>query len=148
MVGEEILRTAVVELLAEFYDEVDDEFIRGILAAMREPPRALSHKSKRVFLVCRGNLTLGLLIATPKRGGALKCSPVIVRSGERECFRSLIENALSSFSLEFRKIYVHLPLLAHILIEGALELGFVPEGILKEPYKRGVDMIVLGRILG
>jgi predicted transcriptional regulator len=139
------LEIIIVELLSRFYDEVDSSYVKGVLAAMAGP-FSLSRKTKRVFIAKRGGSASGIIIATPKRGGALKCSPLVVRGDDVESLRELLHAACQAFPERgFHKVYCHLPLMASQLIGAAVKLGLKPEGLLKEPYKRGVDLIALGR---
>jgi predicted transcriptional regulator/RimJ/RimL family protein N-acetyltransferase len=139
------LEITIVELLSHFYDEVDSSYVKGILAAM-EGPFSLSKKTKRVFVAKHGGIASGIIIATPKRGGALKCSPLVIRGEDVGSLQQLLDAAFQAFpERRFHKVYCHLPLMASRLIRTAVELGFKHEGLLKEPYKRGVDLMVLGR---
>jgi predicted transcriptional regulator/GNAT superfamily N-acetyltransferase len=141
------LADSILDLLGPFYGEVDRSFVEGIVAAMRAP-FSLAHKSKRVFLAARGEKVAGILIATPKRGGALKCSPVVISGEDEDCFRLLLTAAQEAFPQRpCHKFYLHLPVLETWLLRSALSLGFAPEGILSEPYQPGIDVIALGRIL-
>lgn len=140
------LSAAVTSFLSSFYDEVDDSFVAGLLSGMRHS-FSLSHKSKRLFLAVRGHGAAGLLIATPKRGGALKCSPLVVAGEDPECLRLLLEAAATAFpNRVISRTYLHIPLLVPWMIESTIKVGFQCEGLLREPYRTGVDLVALGRL--
>jgi hypothetical protein len=141
------LRSAIVHLLSPWYDDIDDGFVEGVRSGM-ESGSDLSKKAKRVMVGYRSGIPTGIVVATPKRGGSLKCSPLIVARQDTESVRQLIESALLCFpDGQHRKVYSHIPLSAPWLIEGLSRLGFKPEGVLREPYKAGVDMIVFAKML-
>lgn len=134
------------ELLGDYYDEVNEGYVQGLVKAMTSS-FSLSHKSKRMFLAQRGDHPVGVVIATPKRGGALKCSPLVVKGDDDECLVALLDSCARAFpERPFHKMYCHLPLLSLSLIRAAKRQGFCVEGVLREPYKTGIDMIALGRI--
>jgi RimJ/RimL family protein N-acetyltransferase len=134
----------VINLLSRWYDEIDALFVRGLLAGVNVNSVDLNHKAKRVGVALQDGIATGIIVVTPKRGGALKCSPLI--AGSSVCARLLLRFARESFKArDSHKLYLHLPLSASFLVQECLRLNFHPEGILREPYKRGVDMIVMGK---
>ena len=54
---------------------------------------------------------------------------------------------LQARKMSRRKITIILPVSYIAVIDAILAHGYVSEGILKEPYKRSVDMVVLSRFL-
>jgi hypothetical protein len=142
----EVRERAVCDLLAGAYDEIDAAFVRAIEMASRASRVDLSKKSKRFFVALRGGEPVGLVVATPKRGHALKCSPLALVGQDPEAFQDLLQHAYSAFwARQWRKAYLHVPYDAVWLQSAARAQGFVVEGLLREPYKPGVDMVVLGR---
>jgi predicted transcriptional regulator len=141
----DVFDRCVTNLLRHYYSEVDSGFVTGLINAMAGQG-SLATKYKRVFFAMRGNTAAGIAIVTPKRGGALKCSPLMTSGEDRECMRSLLDAVEKPFADRgIRKIYIHVPLLAAWMLDTALSLGFIPEGILREPYHPGIDVIALGR---
>jgi len=139
----------VGELLRDSYDEVDSGFVDAIERTSRTNAVELSGKSKRLCVAFRGHIPVGVLVATPKRGHALKCSPFVLASTDTEAFEQLLRCAYSAFPTRIsRKTYIHVPYNHTWLIREARSRAFVVEGLLREPYRPGVDMLVLGRHAG
>lgn len=135
------------KFLAKQYDEIDSNFVESLLLATQAPPQ-FSSKFKKVLVALRGGEPIGLIIATPKRGGALKCSPLAVQAEDVDSMRRLLASAVESFpDKALRKVYLHIPLSSHWMVDTALSLGFLVEGVLREPYREGLDFAVLGRLL-
>jgi hypothetical protein len=88
---------------------------------------------------------IAMLVATPKRGGALKCAPLACIVDDSSVLSKLLDAATNRAfpGAVFRKLYSHVPLLDGWLIEELKHLGFSAEGVLREPYLPGVDMIVM-----
>jgi RimJ/RimL family protein N-acetyltransferase len=139
------LQQATTDLLSDYYSALDPGFVSGLIKGM-QGPFSLSRKSKQVFLAIRADHPVGLLIVTPKRGGAVKCAPLIVRGDDEESFRLLLDAADQAFpDRPNRRFYLQLPLYSPVLIALARTLGYEIEGVLREPYRRGVDLLALGR---
>lgn len=141
----EKLSELVPPLLSDWYDEIDAGFVTGLAHGFHSD-LSFSQKSKRGAILLRGNRAAGLIVVTPKRGGSLKCSPLVIRNVTSESLGKLLEFASSCFfPLNFRRHYLHIPLMSTELLRHVLAAGFKPEGILREPYKSGVDLVALGR---
>lgn len=141
------LALLVATLLEGHYKEIDTTFSRSLLSAMQRESKTFSAKYKKLFIAIRGVQPVGIVIATPKRGGALKCSPLVVRGIDSLCMQALIEKASGAFPEHaLRKLYFHIPVQCQWMITTALRMEFIQEGILREPYIEGTDMAVFGRL--
>lgn len=144
----EKLHRIVSTLLSGSYDEIDEGFVNGILRACAGESVMLSHKTKQLFIATRSGTPIGLIVATPKRGGALKCSPIALRSRDSEAFVSLLHHAVNAFpQRHVRKLYMHVPDVDCWMLQQTKAYGFEAEGILRQPYREGVDMTVLGKTM-
>src|SRR3989339_157404 len=139
------LQEIVHLLLSPWYDDINNEFINGLINGMKQN-LDISRKCKKVGIALQNEIPIGIIIVTHKRGGATKCSPFILNQNNLVCFQKLLEYASKSF-IEFlsRKSYIHIPILQSFTIQNAINLGYKPEGILQEPYKPGIDVLVIGK---
>ena len=135
------LQEIVHLLLSPWYDDINNEFINGLINGMKQN-LDISRKCKKVGIALQNEIPIGIIIVTPKRGGATKCSPFILNQNNLVCFQKLLEYASKSF-IEFlsRKSYIHIPILQSFTIQNAINLGYKPEGILQEPYKPGIELV-------
>lgn len=136
----------VAEFLVYAYEEINTEFIEGIKVASNNSYVELSKKSKKLFLAKRGEEFIGMIIVTPKRGGSLKCSPLALKNDDSEALEKLISTAIEAFpGRSSRKLYLHITDFDTWLLQEIKRLGFIQEGVLREPYKTGVNMFVMGK---
>jgi hypothetical protein len=142
------LSAIVRSLLASSYDEIDEGYIQGLINTISIPIN-LGEKAKRVAVAFRRELPVGFGIFTPKRGGSLKASPFALCGPDAVGFAALVHWGVNSFpGRTHQKVYMHLPCVVPYLINHAKRLGFGVEGILREPYKPGIDLMVLARQAG
>ncbi|MFN3307502.1 MAG: GNAT family N-acetyltransferase [Candidatus Kapaibacteriota bacterium] len=134
----------VIDYLKESYEEIDDTFYtnltRSISAEFVKNEENFIRKSKIKFDKKQDNF---FAITSPKRGGCIKISPLIL-SGNITIDKKNLEELISSFSPKlFHKFYTFIPI-DRIYDRKVLEsLGFIIEGIFREPYKCGVDMFIV-----
>lgn len=141
------LQDILEDTLSYAYEEIDANFAAAVQRAACSPQLNLSKKSKRVFVAYRASTPVGVLIVTPKRGHALKCT-LALKALDSEAFSALLRQALCAFpERELRKFYMHVPDFDTWMLAEAKADGFSPEGILRQPYKVGVDMVVLGKLV-
>ncbi len=139
----------VISSAEPWYDEINEEFTRAVAEAEQRGFRAeYSKKGKRVFIGHQNGEIRAVAIATLKRGGAVKISPVftdVVGKGLSE-FLQYIEADLQEID-EVRKYYTHIPVLDTEVAAFLRAAGYQSEGILREPYKSGIDMVFFGKML-
>lgn len=140
----------LLSYLPLYYDDIDAVFVRSVIAAHKRFGQGLHLKGKRVFVATQKDRTIGgIAIATPKRGGSVKVGPLvlspyidIVKVVQK--FIATIKRYF--FQMKIRKLYTITPIYESQVIWTFRSLGFEPEGLLREPYKAGVDMVVLGHL--
>jgi hypothetical protein len=139
----------VISSAAQWHDEINEEFTQAVAAAEeRGFQSAYSKKGKRVFIGHQDGEIRCTTIATLKRGGAVKLSPLftdVVGVG-LDKFLRFVEDDLRDIDA-VRKYYTHIPALDTELASFVRSAGYQAEGILREPYKGGIDMIFFGKML-
>lgn len=137
----------VIENMEPWYSGIDDDFICAVQEAEgRDLEKDLSKKGKRVYIGTAEDDIKCVLIASRKRGGAIKLSPLLTTvSGPAvgKFLQFAEDNILESGSV--RKFYSHVPLIDTELINEFKSSGYEIEGVIREPYKKGVDMVFLGK---
>lgn len=139
----------VVKRADKWYDEIDPTFVESVIEAEdRGLQSSFSKKGKRVYIGHIAGEIRCLSIATLKRGGGVKLSPVFsdVRGDGFHSYWKHVEDDIMDID-EVRKLYTHVPILDKEMVSFFREWGFIPEGIIKEPYKNGVDMIHFGKLV-
>jgi hypothetical protein len=140
----------LLEEMPRWYDEIDQNFVDSIVAAIPRFKESFREKGKRVFVAESAEEIVAVTVATPKRGGAVKLVPFIMRhdTGSLEMGQQLLQFAQNCMrELKTRKLYSLLPFPDFVSISTFKSLGYRAEGLLREPYKNGIDNIFLGRIL-
>jgi len=135
-----------------YYDEIDQSFARSIVDATgRFSTRGFEVKGKKVFVALDRDKVVGTIVTTPKRGGAIKFSPVLLdeRYASQDNLSLLIDSAVDFYYKETnaRKPYTLVPFTDIDVIRAFLGRGFTNEGILKEAYKEGVDFYFLSKFI-
>lgn len=142
----------IKRFLSCFYDDLDESFASSIYRGMLHTENMFEEKGKYAYIKMAENTKniVSLCVLTPKRGGALKLGPLQfacdVDSSEYICesLLSLITIAKQIPNSRIRKLYTLIPILDKNLHAPLQNVGFKPEGVLREPYKTGVDFIVYG----
>ncbi len=140
----ENFRDFILETMPAWYDGIDESFAESVYSAQgRYSPTDLSKKGKKVFLGNEGDEIFVTLICSIKRGGAVKLSPLLTKVDAKSS-EVVLEAAESHFlSLpRVRKLYSLVPSLDSDLVGLFTGKGYQAEGLLREPYKPGVDMVV------
>jgi len=132
-----------------FYSEIDKSFIRGIRDCLTDKvlkdEQFYVEKKKVMF---KSDDEQSIAITVPKRGGCVKASPIIFSSQE-EVNRFLLLEVINFYrqKTENHKIYTLCPLAQADNVLLLKSLNFVVEGVIREPYKQGVDFLVLSYYL-
>jgi ribosomal protein S18 acetylase RimI-like enzyme len=140
----------LLEEMPRWYDEIDQNFVDSIITAIPRFKESFREKGKRVFVAESRGEIVAVTVATPKRGGAVKLVPFILHHdvSSHELGQQLLQFAQNHLKKsEARKLYTLLPFPDFVSIHTFKSLGFRAEGLIREPYKNGIDNIFLGRIL-
>lgn len=128
------------------YDQVDPSYYKAIAEACCDLRQSYALKGKQLFVARRAESVAGVAVYVPKRGGASKLSPLLIDDAESS--RALL-GVIETYAAESgrRKLYAHVPLPHLDTVRWLLERGYLMEGLLREPYREGVDLAVMGRQL-
>ncbi len=137
--------------MSHYYDDIDDDFVTAMVNSTKVRPEVYEKKAKILVTIVHSETKLaGIAALTPKRGGSLKVSPLII--DHKVVCKKVLGDLLDAITLQARrinrrKITIILPAPCIAMIDIILAHGYVSEGILREPYKRSVDMVVLSKFL-
>ncbi|MFB6225196.1 MAG: hypothetical protein ABEI13_01945 [Candidatus Paceibacteria bacterium] len=138
----------VIDSMNYWCTEIDKSFVQSVQEAeYRHLNKDLSKKGKRVYIGHKSEKIRSIVIASKKRGGSIEISPFLTNSmgSSIDQFLDFVEKDLSEV-FEFRKLYTFVPRLDHELLEFFLQNGYNPEGLLREPYRKGINMVFLGKL--
>lgn len=137
----------IVDYMQKYYEEIDEVFFQNIEKTITEKfdftEDFFIAKRKHKFQIDNEKQ---YAIVTPKRGGCAKISPLILSTNslKNSEFIQLIIKHYDESSIH--KFYTFIPLDRLDEIEVLKNNGFFIEGIITEPYKNGVDLIMLSFI--
>lgn len=141
----------VLSAMADAYDDIDDSFVEAILSAHRRGVEAhYEEKGKVAYTLWAGARFVGAAICTPKRGGAVKVGPVLIKPGlvsRRALLEVVRQLGQDMRKAKRRKLFFMVPTIDWNVICVLSDLGLVMEGILREPYKKGCDVVVMSEFL-
>lgn len=148
----EKLNNFIYRNMSYYFDDIDETFTRAIVSGADNLNKLkYDEKCKDVFLSIYNNEINCIAVATPKRGGNYKVSPFIIDDKylNYENIQIMIENIeKSARQLKRRKVTIFIPT-DEVIIANRLSLNnYICEGILKEPYKKGYDIIVFSKFIG
>lgn len=138
----------VVNNMSNWYGDIEKEFVESVQQAEnRDLEGDLSKKGKRVYIGHDSNNIKCAIVASRKRGEAIKLSPLLTTASGKivDEFISFVEGEIMS-DCTVRKFYSHVPLSDTLLLNKFKLSNYVVEGILKEPYKKGEDMVFVGKL--
>lgn len=141
----------IISNMKKSYDDIDFVFIDNLLKSVsRDFDKKYEEKGKKLFLAIHDSETEGIAVATLKRGGVFKVSPFLfsdnfvtydnINSMLCELEKCAIEN-------KRRKITIFISAIDITIATILSRNKYISEGILREPYKQGVDMIVFSKFL-
>jgi hypothetical protein len=136
------LEGRMFDSLVSYCDNINKTFFENIRNSLIETPQKSEPffiKKGRKLFTSEDNLAIALTV--PKRGGCVKIAPLVL-SGIRATDEKLIASVIAFYQNSFHKLYSLLPVFTPYL-DFLKSLGFVSEGIISEPYKKGVDIIVM-----
>jgi RimJ/RimL family protein N-acetyltransferase len=138
----------VKEYLYTYYDEMDSSFFTDNLAhtamaTFEKNEEFFIQKKKSVFM----NPSFGqYALFAPKRGDCAKASPLIMGNSVEYNSKFIDQLINFGFKNKIRKIYTFIPMICYESICQLKNFGFYTEGVIVEPYKVGVDLIMLSII--
>lgn len=137
----------IIERMRPWYKDIGEGFVTSIQEAeKRDLEKDLSRKGKKVYLGTAHDEIKCCIIASRKRGGSVKISPLLssIHGPSLRKFIDYVENDIRN-KLDVRKFYSHVPLADPRILNDFQQFGYQIEGIIKEPYKPGVDMAFVGK---
>lgn len=141
-------RDLILNEMTRWYDEINEDFVTGIIEAQERIDEGYKKKGKVVYLVIEDDAVSGCCVATPKRGGSVKLVPMLFDdNGSEDMVKGMLQHVYSDFQETHRKLYIMLPHLQTELLDVLRKDGFYIEGFLQDPYKPGVDNIFLGKFM-
>jgi len=134
----------VIDYLLKYYDEIDEAFFENIEKTISnefvKSEQSFIEKQKLKFDFTEDNF---FAIVSPKRGGCVKISPLVL-SGNKETDSKNIRNLLSSFdTLLYHKFYTFIPIERNYDRELLESCGFEIEGMFSKPYRSNIDMFII-----
>lgn len=129
-----------------YYEDIDYGFIRNlIMASMRSPAEDYRLKNRKIFYKMDDNNRMtALLIASMKRGGAVKCGPV---GGNAADLLDLVREAQEFYRQRARrKMYIIAAGDQQETVSKLKREGFCVEGELIEPYRASKNMLVISNV--
>jgi len=135
--------------LGQWHADVDDGFVAAMIAAHergRDGTRLDFQEKCAVILVARqAGRSIGLTIATRKRGGALKAYPLFgSRAAQRALLLALEQIAARNLC---HKLYTYCHATDAMQRDWLTGTGFRACGLIQAPYKRGHDLLLMERAL-
>ncbi|WP_405657892.1 hypothetical protein [Streptomyces sp. NBC_00079] len=126
------------------FTEVDHSFVDSIVRALAAERQVYARKGKSLLTAHRDGDAQGVGVLVPKRGGAIKLSPLL--ADDLGAARAIVRAACRlADDQRRRRIYVVLPIADNSVVELLLTEGFALEAQLREAYRPGMDALVLGR---
>ncbi|GAA2405420.1 hypothetical protein GCM10010420_36460 [Streptomyces glaucosporus] len=125
---------------------VDHSFVESIVRALAADRQVYARKGKSLLTAYHDGAVRGVGVLVPKRGGAIKLSPLLV--DDLGVARAIVRAACRLADDQGRRrIYVVLPIADNSVVELLLREGFALEAQLREAYRPGMDTLVLGKCL-
>lgn len=138
----------VLDRMEPWYAGIDEDFVRSIYdAADRYPAEDLSKKAKKVFIAENDGDILACVVCTIKRGGAAKLAPFLTKTAPNLATDLLDQADEWANSEGLRKLYSLIPVLDPGLYQAFRSHSYEGEAHLREPYRPGIDMLVLSKFL-
>ena len=144
---EEGVRKFIREEMSKDYSNIDENFVDLLL----NPNDGVFHgtKQRTVVFASAGENLVGFCLIISKRGGAVKLAPFVCVNN-RQVASMLLGKALdfAKSNLLVRKFYSFFPLSNSNVALAFQDLGFLPEGLLTDPYRDDVHMLAYSKFIG
>lgn len=137
----------LISHFSKSYFIIDESFTQRLFKIHKKSTNNYAIKPKIIFYSKTNyGRIMTVAICSPKRGGSIKLT-YITYTNNTESFNVTIKEIISYFKEQKRKIFTTIAIKDYQLIESFENIGFIKEGLLLEPYKDGVDMLVLSFFL-
>jgi len=145
------LSTFVIQNMQDYFSEIDENFVKAILKGIRTGiDNQYELKGKCAIFGWHNKQLVATIIATKKRGGVLKIVPFLIEDEYVNRINiSHILNEIENVAKENsrRKITIFIPVTDLTVSNLISENGYLSEGILREPYKKNIDVIVFSKFI-
>lgn len=133
------------------YAEFDATFVDAVFASKDRIAESFRRKGRfPIIFETSSREPIGVAVVVPKRGGAVKIGPVALHH-DVDCFHAvdILRGWLSSHAVShgWRRFYALTPLGFRDLVMAFSTHLFLPEGLIRSPYKDGVDVVVQGTLM-
>jgi GNAT superfamily N-acetyltransferase len=134
----------ITDYMERYYDDIDERFFDNINKTTTThhsfTEDCYVNKKKYVF---RDDLKELYAVVSPKRGGCIKVAPLILSSDEKNNI-AFVQNIIENFkNAPIHKLYTFVPVERYSDVVLLKKIGFYTEGIISEPYKKNIDLIML-----
>lgn len=137
--------------MKDSFSDIDDDFVNSILNGIKNGICSKYEiKGKCVLLGWDNDKLISLSVATLKRGGVIKIVPFLVAEEYINIPNILwILNEIEELAKKNnrRKITLFIPVTDFAITNIISGKGYLSEGVLREPYKKGVDITVFSKFL-
>lgn len=141
----------IVRNMSIDYDDIDKSFVNGLCNSMNVGLDASYERKGKLLINSFSNTSLeSVAVITLKRGGVMKVNPLIITDDFLSlenivCILEIIEK--KAIEYQRRKITFLISVRDLIVVNVLSYNQYICEGVIREPYKSGVDMLVLSRFL-
>lgn len=141
----------IVRNMAFDYDDIDETFVDGLYNGVNIGLNTNYEKKGKLLVNSFSDSSLeSVAVITLKRGGVMKVNPFIIKD-DFLCFENIerILEEIEKKAIEYRRRKItFLISVRDIIVANILCCNqYICEGVIREPYKIGIDMIVLSRFL-
>jgi GNAT superfamily N-acetyltransferase len=138
----------IADYMTKYYDDIDDMFFENInQTATDNHTFTENHYIDKMKFLFKNDLDKLYAVVFPKRGGCAKICPLIFNNNENYNL-DFIHNLIEFYrNTPVHKLYTFVPVEKHSDICLLKKAGFYTEGIIAEPYKKNVDLIMLSYLI-
>jgi len=138
----------ITDYMTKYYDDIDNVFFENINKTVTTnhtfTENCFIGKKKSIF---ENDLEKLYAVTFPKRGGCVKICPLILNNDAKTSLVFVHDIIRFYERTSVHKLYTFVPVEKYFDISLLKKAGFYTEGILAEPYKKGVDLIMLSYLL-
>jgi len=142
------LQKHIMDYMIKYYDEITDVFFENINKTATNnhtfTENCYINKKKYIF---QNDLEKLYAVVFQKRGGCAKICPLILNDNEKSNF-DFISNLIEFYkNTPVHKLYTFIPVEKYSDFSLLKKIGFYTEGIIAEPYKKNIDLIMLSYLI-
>ncbi len=145
------IKMYIEENMCKYFDDIDVTFVKSLCRVVEKSDKLIyDEKNKDAYFSIDKNEISSLAIATPKRGGNYKVSPFII--SDKYLNKNNVDLMVNSIeqgatNLNRKKISIFIPVCEVKISNYISNNGYICEGIIREPYKPGVDIIIFSKMV-